>query len=343
MKKKTVSGIIVFIVLIIVVVGISVYTAISPNKVEKSFSVSFSNGKSNQVTAGTADSEITKSYKKEFIAALYIEGQITEENNTYNQKWLMDTVNSLANNKNNVALAIYINSPGGAVYQADELYLALQQYKSKTGRPIYVYQGPMAASGGYYLSCAANEIYANRNTMTGCIGVIMGNSFDLTGMFEKLGIKSITIHSGRNKNMGNYNEPFNEEQQAIMQSICDECYEQFVTIVAHARHIPYNKAVELSDGRIYTAKQALDNGLIDKIDSWENMLSDLATKIEKPGIKVNTYKYERKKQSIFDMMYGKAKDLETAKAASTLGIPVNVMEDINNPSMMPMYLAPICE
>lgn len=341
MKKSTLSGIIVFIVLIVVVIGVSIYSAFVPNK--NNISITFSSGNSTQQTAGTADAEQVKSYKKDFIAALYIEGQITEENNTYNQKWLMDTVNSLANNKNNAALAIFINSQGGAVYQADELYLALQQYKSKTGRPIYVYQGPMAASGGYYLSCAANEIYANRNTMTGCIGVIMGNSFDLTGMFEKLGIKSTTIHSGRNKNMGNYNEPFNEEQQAIMQSMCDECYEQFVTIVAHARHMPYNKAAELSDGRIYTAKQALENGLIDKIDSWENMLSDLANKIEKPGINVKTFKYERKKQSIFDVMYGKAKDLETAKAASTLGIPVNVMEDINNPSMMPMYLAPICE
>lgn len=340
MKKKIKSGIIVFIVLILVVIGVTVFTIVSPST---NYSFSFSTTPKSEYTTGNADSKETKEYKNQFIAALYIEGQITENSGNYNQKYLMDTVHKLTQNDKNAALAIYINSPGGAVYQADELYLALQEYKATTGRPIYVYQGPMAASGGYYLSCAANEIYANRNTMTGCIGVIMGNSFDLTGLFDRLGIKSTTIHSGRNKNMGNYNEPFNEEQQAIMQSMCDECYEQFVSIVANSRHIQYDKAVELSDGRIYTAKQALENGLIDKIDSWENMLDDLAEYIEKPGIKVTTYKYERKKQSIFDVMYGKAKDLETAKAASTLGIPVNVMEDINNPSMMPMYLVPICE
>lgn len=339
MKKKLASGIIIFIVLIVVIIGVVVYSCLKPAN-EVSFD--FSSGATKTYTAGEADSSETKLYKNDFIAALYIEGQITEANNTYNQKWLMDTVKKLTYNNKNVALAIYINSPGGAVYQADELYLALQEYKAITGRPIYVYQGPMAASGGYYLSCAAEEIYANRNTLTGCIGVIMGNSFDLTGLFEKMGIKSTTIHTGRNKNMGNYNEPFNEEQQAIMQSMCDECYEQFVSIVAHSRHLQYDKAVELSDGRLYTAKQALENGLIDKIDSWDHMLEDLANKIEKPGIKVNTYKYERKKQSMFDMLYGKAKDLETAKAASALGIPVTVMEDINNSSMMPMYLAPAC-
>jgi len=334
MKNKFNSGLIVLILLVVFGVCYSVI------KYTKTIDFSKKNAPSISVERSkTYNPEAAKAYKKDYIAALYIEGTIQEENATYNQAWLMNTIEKLTNDSNNAGIALYINSPGGAVYQADEVYLALVNYKNTTNRPIYVYQGPMAASGGYYISCAGNEIYANRNTLTGCIGVIMGTSFDLTGLFEELGIESTTIHSGRNKNMMNYNEPFNEEQQEIMQSICDECYEQFVTIVARSRHIAYGQAEELSDGRLYTAKQAIDNGLIDRIDSWDHMLEDLAEKIEKPGIRVVTYKKEKKKTSMLDYLTGAAKDTAKSAVAAKLGIPEKVVEDINNTSAMPMYLA----
>ena len=236
-------------------------------------------------------------------------------------------------------MALFINSPGGAVYQADEAYFALQDYKASTGRPIYVYQGSLAASGGYYLSCAGTEIYANRNTLTGCIGVLMGTTYDLTGLFDKVGIKSVTVHSGRNKNMMNYNEPFTDEQKAIMQSICDECYEQFVSIVANNRGLSYEKACKLADGRIYTARQALDNGLIDRIDTWEGMIDSLSVAIDMPGIEVKTYRLQRK-MTFIERMMSKAKDLESAKVAASLGLPVNVINQMNSNPFEPMYLVP---
>ena len=339
MKKNTVSGIIVLVVLVLAVVGYNVYRVFD-EKPEFSDNTKTSSGSYRVAEDSESyDPSAAKNYKKEFIAALFIEGTIQEENLSYNQKWLLNTIKSLKDNDKNVALAVFINSPGGAVYQADEVYLALQNYKT-TGRPIYVYQGPMAASGGYYISCAGNKIYANRNTLTGCIGVIMGESYDLTGLFEKLGIKSTTIHSGKNKNMMNFNEPFTDEQKAIMQSMCDECYDQFVSIVAKGRGIQYDTACEISDGRLYTAKQALDLRLIDAIDSWDNMLRDLAEdELKKPGIKVNTFKKAKNKQTVFDLMTGKAMDLTTAKTAAQLGVPVDVVKSMNNRSMVPMYLA----
>ena len=164
----------------------------------------------------------------------------------------------------------------------------------------------------------------------------------LTGLFEKLGIKSTTIHSGKNKNMMNYNEPFTAEQKAIMQSMCDECYEQFVSIVSNSRKIQYNIACKLSDGRLYTAKQALEQNLIDAIDSWENMLRDLAeNELQKPGIKVNTYRKAKKKQTMFDLFTGKALELETAKTAAQLVLPSEVIKSMNNRDFTPMYLAPV--
>ena len=338
MKKTTKSGLIVLILLLIAIAAYTVYEIRGLNGVSD---VKVASSDSYRVAedSKTYDATLAKDYKNEFIAALYIEGTISSANNNYNQKWLLSTISSLKKNDKNAGLAVFINSPGGAVYQADEAYLALQDYKT-TGRPVYIYQGPMAASGGYYISCAGNKIYANRNTLTGCIGVIMGSSYDLTGLFEKLGIRSETIHSGKNKNMFNYNEPVTEEQRSIMQSMCDECYDQFVSIVAKSRSIQYFTCKDLSDGRLYTAKQALELRLIDAIDSWENMLRDLAeNELQKPGIKVKTYRYE-KKQSVYDMITGKALELENAKAAAQLGVPAEVIKSINDADRFtPMYLA----
>ena len=339
MKSTTRSGIIVLVILILSITGYSIYTIKNQNfSFEKNISTSSDSYRVAE-NSDAYDPVAAKSYKNEFIAALYIEGTIQEENSNYSQKWLMSTIKGLKQNDKNAALAVFINSPGGAVYQADEVYLALQDYRT-TGRPVYVYQGSMAASGGYYISCAGNKIYANRNTLTGCIGVIMGSSYDLTGLFEKIGIKSTTIHSGKNKNMMNFNEPFTDEQKAIMQSMCDECYDQFVSIVAKARGIQYFTACEISDGRLYTAKQALDLRLIDAIDSWDNMLTELAVnELKKPGIKVNTYKKPKRKQSMLDLLSGKAFELEEAKTAAQLGVPVEVIKSMNDRNIVPMYLA----
>ena len=218
---------------------------------------------------------ITKYKNSNYIAALYINGVIEESNMTYNQKWLISTINELRYDKSNKGIAIFINSPGGGVYESDETYLALQEYKT-TGKPVYVYQGVLAASGGYYISCAGNKIYANRNTLTGSIGIIMGTSVDLTELMKKIGIKSETITSGRNKNMFNYNQPVTDEQRSIMRSIADEAYEQFTGIVAMNRNIPIFEVKKLADGRIYTAKQALHLNLVDAIGTWDGMLKDMA-------------------------------------------------------------------
>lgn len=333
MKKSFKSGLTVFIILILVVAALAVKSAVSSRN--PSLTVTYASRGNSSIS--NYDPKIAKSYKNEYIAALYIEGTIQEASQSYNQQWLLSTIQHLKDDDNNVAIALYIDSPGGAVYQADEAYLALMDYRT-SGKQIYVYQGPMAASGGYYISCAGDRIYANRNTLTGSIGVIFGSSYDLTGLFDKIGIKTETVHSGKNKNMFNYNEPVTDEQRAIMQSICDECYEQFVQIVANRRQMDYIDAENLADGRLYTAKQALENGLIDKIDSWDNMIKDLSEdELERPGIKVVTFKKERK-STFIDYMTGTAKDIALAKTAAALGLPQSVIEDMNRKDFYPMYL-----
>lgn len=264
---------------------------------------------------------------KGYIAELHIEGVIQSENQTYNQKWLLETIKSLKEDKRNKGIALFIESPGGTVYEADEAYLALQDYKT-SGKPVYAYQGKLAASGGYYISCAAKKIYANRNTLTGSIGVITGSSYDLTGLLKNLGIKSETIHSGKNKNMFSPTEPVTQEQRDIMQSISDETYEQFTTIVAMSRNIPINDVKTLADGRIYTAHQALRNGLIDAVGPWENMINDMKEKeFEGQNLKVINYSYQ-KQPTFRDMIMGKtsvespvSEALETLLSESKIQYP----------------------
>ena len=111
----------------------------------------------------------------EYIAVLDIMGTISENDGyTYDQQYLLDSVEELINDDYNLGLILHIDSPGGAVYQIDELYLKLMEYKETTGRPVYAAVESYAASGGYYEACAADAIYANRNAITGSIGVIMG-------------------------------------------------------------------------------------------------------------------------------------------------------------------------
>ena len=96
-----------------------------------------------------------------YIAELYIEGTIQTENEQYNQQWLLDTIDELKNDSNNLGTILFINSPGGTVYESDEIYLALMDYK--TEKPLWAYLGQTAASGGYYIACSAEKIIANRN------------------------------------------------------------------------------------------------------------------------------------------------------------------------------------
>lgn len=201
----------------------------------------------------------------EYVAVVHVEGTIQEANETYNQEWLMSTIEDLTHDDKNLGILLYIDSPGGGVYESDEVYLELLDYKEASGKPVWAYLGPMAASGGYYIACAADYIIANRNCLTGSIGVIAGQSIDFSQFLDKHGIKVTTFTAGSNKDMLGISVPVTEEQAAIMQSIADDSYNQFVGIVAESRNLTFKKAVSLADGRIYTAGQALNNGLIDDI------------------------------------------------------------------------------
>ena len=302
MKNK--KGLTVFIIFLIVIILLG-----SANIILSTFGITNSN------TETIKQKDMEKS-NWGYIASVKISGVIEESNEFYNQAWLLNIISKLKNDSSNVALALFIDSPGGNVYQSDEIFLALKDYK-ESKKPLYVYMGQMAASGAYYISVASDKIYANRNTLTGSIGVIAGHSIDATEFLSKIGIKSTTIHSGKNKTMMNYDEPLTEEQIKIMQEISDECYQQFTEIVALERNIPIVELKKIADGRIFTASQAKKHNLIDEISSYDQMIIDLEkNELFNTYYKIKNFEYQPE-FSLANFIFGSITKTSLGKAISS--------------------------
>ena len=246
----------------------------------------------------------------------------------YDHDATMAFVDEMMDDDNNKAILLSLDTPGGTVYESDEMYLKLMEYKEETGRPIYAYMHSVAASGGYYIAAAADEIYANRNTTTGSIGVIM-SGYDMSELFEKVGLKEIAITSGPNKAMGSAGTPMTEEQIAIYQSHVDEAYDTFVEIIALGRGMDEAKVREIADGRIYTAKQALELDLIDGIDVFEKYKEKVLDGFEG---EVEFYLPEEPVEDFMSMLLGR---IQTMLPKSD----VQVMQEFceANSKMVPMY------
>ncbi len=176
----------------------------------------------------------------------------------------IDYINTLIDDENNVGMLLYIDSPGGEIGAADDLYYALMDYKTLTDRPIFCYFGSYACSGGYYVAMPADEICADRNCMCVNIGVYI-STYNFSGLFEKYGVEQVNFKSSENKGIGMAGTPWTKEQKEIYQSIVDIHYAQFLEIVAAGRGMTVDEGTEKNAGREMLAVQALEAGFIDAI------------------------------------------------------------------------------
>ena len=190
----------------------------------------------------------------------------------YDHNATLKYIDELMEDETNTGIFLDVDSGGGTVYESDEMYLKLMEYKEKTGRPIHAYFNGTACSGAYYISCAADYISQNRNGWTGSIGVIISTT-NVSELYNKLGIKEVLITSGGNKGMGSSGSEMTEEHIAIYQSLVDEAYDQFVGIVAEGRDLTEARTREIADGRIYSALQAKELGLIDEVQAYDDAIS----------------------------------------------------------------------
>ena len=272
-----------------------------------------------------------------YIGVLHAEGTITtssSSSDTYQQSWLLRQIDYMKDDTSNRGIMLYVNSPGGSVYASDELYLKLKEYKEETGRPVYSYFAETAASGGYYIAAGSDKITANRNCTTGSIGVYLGPIIDASGLLDKVGVKAEIVKSGANKAMGNSYQPLTEEQRAIYQEYVNESYEQFVDIVAEGRGMDVAAVKQIADGRVYTAKQAKANGLIDEISSLEDAKNAMLKENKLNDCTFRNVIYTPK-NDIYSLLSQKA-DTKTDSASAEIGMAQDILNGDYTPELMYM-------
>ncbi len=171
--------------------------------------------------------------------------------------------------KNNEVKAIIlrIDSPGGGVGPAQEIYAEVK--RTQKVKKVVASVGSVAASGGYYIACAADTIIANPGSITGSIGVIV-ESLNVEELLKKIGLRSNVIKSGKHKDIGSPMRPMTEEDRRLLQGVLDSIHEQFIQAVAEGRSLPVEKVRPLADGRIFSGEQAKSLGLIDALGNLED-------------------------------------------------------------------------
>ncbi len=158
-----------------------------------------------------------------------------------------------------------IDSPGGTVIASEILYREIQRFKRESGLPVVAQLMGVAASGGYYVAMAADEVRAYPATVTGSIGVVMGG-LNLAGLMEKVGVENQTLTTGAFKDAGSPLRPMRPEERAQLQSILDDMFAGFLDVVERGRPgLERARIEELADGRIFTGRQALEIGLVDAL------------------------------------------------------------------------------
>jgi protease-4 len=168
-----------------------------------------------------------------------------------------------------------INSPGGTVTASDTLYHELLAYKQRTRVPMVAHILDLGASGAYYIAQAADRIVAQPTTVTGSIGVIMVRP-SFSGLLGKIGVETAQITSGPYKGMGSPLTPLGDDERALFQSVIDDLYDRFVdAVVAGRPSLSRDRILKLADGRIYTADQAKDAGLVDQIGYLDDAVAGL--------------------------------------------------------------------
>ena len=171
-------------------------------------------------------------------------------------------------------ILLRINSPGGSAAGSQEIYQAVRDAREARGGSFVVVasMADVAASGGYYVAAPADAILADKATVTGSIGAIAMHE-DMSGLFEKIGIKAEFIKSGELKDMLNPMSPMSDEARRVVETLVEQVHEQFVQAVADGREDLDLEAVKaLADGRIYTGQQAVENGLVDEIGGFRQAL-----------------------------------------------------------------------
>lgn len=215
---------------------------------------------------------------KKTIAVLYAVGDITEDaDDGIASATIVPRILDLAKDDTVDGLVLRVNSGGGSAFASEQIWEALQQFKA-SGKPFYVSMGDYAASGGYYISCGADKIFASPLTLTGSIGIfgIIPNVEPL--MKDKLGINAVTVETNTGDFPGLLHQ-MTPAQREAMQSYVDRGYELFVSRCAQSRGMSVEQIGAIAQGRVWDGLSALENGLVDELGGLRRTIEDMAEKL----------------------------------------------------------------
>ncbi|HET7340741.1 MAG TPA: signal peptide peptidase SppA [Methylomirabilota bacterium] len=166
------------------------------------------------------------------------------------------------------AVVMRINSPGGVVGPSQELHDAVLRVRS-AGKPVVASLGSVAASGGYYVAVACDQIYANPGTLTGSIGVIMQMA-NVEQLLKKVGVDYVVVKAGAYKDIGNISRPMSPEERRVLQTLLDDIHGQFIDAVAKGRKMSHDEVARFADGRVFSGQQAKDMKMVDALGGLED-------------------------------------------------------------------------
>jgi protease IV len=232
------------------------------------------------------------------VAVLEVDGVIVDD------EAMLEQIRRFRRDGSVKAFVVDINSPGGAVGPSQSIYRELRKLREEDDRPVLAAIGAVGASGGYYIALAADSIYALPGSITGSIGVIMEfpNAAEL---MDRVGVRVEVVKSAEHKDIGSPFRPITEEDRAVLGSLVQDVYGQFVDVVATERSLPDDRVRELADGRILSGRQALESGLIDGIGNLQDVLAragEMAGLGDDPAV----VRPPEPRFTIFDVLTGRA-------------------------------------
>ena len=214
-----------------------------------------------------------KSKTRDVVAVYYAYGEI-DNGSSYdegiNSEKVAKDLRDLRKDKNVKAVVLRVNSPGGSAYGSEQIWREVTLLKAE--KPVVVSMGDYAASGGYYISCAANKIVAEPTTLTGSIGIfgIMPDASEL--LTNKLGLHFDGVKTHKMADMGSMSRPFNAEESALMQQMVNQGYALFTKRCAEGRNIPLEELCKIAEGRVWTGSMAKELKLVDELGGLDTAI-----------------------------------------------------------------------
>lgn len=261
---------------------------------------------------------VTSTGKKKQIAVLYAVGDITESGKGgIASDRLVPQIFDLIDNDKIDGLILRVNSGGGSAYASEQIWEALEQFKQRTGKPFYVSMGDVAASGGYYISCGADKIFAEPVTLTGSIGIFGMIPCAQKLLNDKIGINTASVAT--NNPQLNLFKPMTPQMQAAMQSYVNRGYDLFTRRCAEGRHMSQDSIKAIAEGRVWAGSTALEIGLVDSLGSLEDAVAAMALQLDAADGDYYVREYPKVKFSFMEELMNQMSSIKASVVESELG------------------------